>query len=280
MEIGFFFYLYPGEGEGYDRFVELVEECGDDLREACLRWLEECTFIDRERVTGFDELFMEGDDSISVSGALDVSPQGPGTVKVVGTLDETEVVYVYGNEYHLIDEFRGEERYTVKTDCGYMLGRGKAVEKSLVPDGVEKCPDCFVTGQRRVPGGGKKNIERQGLVQEMKRLGEALGKTPSVRDMEREGRHSGSTYKREFGSWNEAVKAAGMVPRGARSGPVEKFTEEDILSWITGFRERNGRWPKRTDVDEGAPFSYDTVYNRFGGVNEAVGKAKRQKLVS
>lgn len=80
------------------------------------------------------------------------------------------------------------------------------------------------------------------LLQDLRDLADELGKTPSSADMKKIGSHSDSTYSRRFGSWNDALKAAGLntnqtkedrkSQEWAKKGTLEKLYWEEELSTI------------------------------------------------
>lgn len=53
------------------------------------------------------------------------------------------------------------------------------------------------------------------LIGELKRLAEAVGGTPTRTEMRERGNHGTNTYRRHFGSWTDAVQAAGLEPNEA-----------------------------------------------------------------
>jgi len=59
--------------------------------------------------------------------------------------------------------------------------------------------------------GGNNRIPRKDLLDELQRLGEELGKTPTRKEMEEDGAYAEGPYRREFGSWSEALLAAGYT---------------------------------------------------------------------
>lgn len=60
--------------------------------------------------------------------------------------------------------------------------------------------------------GGQNKIPRSELISELKELRDKLGHTPRRDEMAQKGKYSGSVYEREFGTWNTALKSAGMDP--------------------------------------------------------------------
>lgn len=60
-------------------------------------------------------------------------------------------------------------------------------------------------------------IPREELIEELQAGYEALGYPPKVSDMKHFGEYSDSPYKREFGTWTDALEAAGIpVPESRR----------------------------------------------------------------
>ena len=65
-----------------------------------------------------------------------------------------------------------------------------------------------------------KNIPRARLLAEIRRLAEDLDRSVSIKDMREHGKYTGPTYQRRFGSWNDAILAAGVMPNTGYSGPM------------------------------------------------------------
>lgn len=63
-----------------------------------------------------------------------------------------------------------------------------------------------------MPSGGQNKISRDDLLDALQDLASELGDTPTRAEMDDVGDYSGSAYRREFGSWNEAVEAANLNP--------------------------------------------------------------------
>jgi 5-methylcytosine-specific restriction endonuclease McrA len=64
--------------------------------------------------------------------------------------------------------------------------------------------------------GGQNRIGREDLLSELHRLADELDRVPRRTDMESEGAYAEGPYRREFGSWSEALITAGYEP--ARPG--------------------------------------------------------------
>lgn len=77
-------------------------------------------------------------------------------------------------------------------------------------------------------GGGNpewvaRRVDREDLLEELRRLGEDLGKRPSCGDMKEHGRYSFKPYMREFGGWNDAIEAAGWDPYERGENPSDNY---------------------------------------------------------
>lgn len=57
------------------------------------------------------------------------------------------------------------------------------------------------------------------MIDEINRLYDELGRVPSVTDMRKHGEYSISPFKRRWGSWPNAVDAAGLDPEKAQDSP-------------------------------------------------------------
>lgn len=60
---------------------------------------------------------------------------------------------------------------------------------------------------------GPQHTEEE-LLNEIRRLGKEVGRSPPLkRDMNKYGKHAAGTYQYRFGSWSNAIEAAGFKPR-------------------------------------------------------------------
>lgn len=77
------------------------------------------------------------------------------------------------------------------------------------------------------------NIEKSDLITAFQDLAAELGTRPSAKDMMKQGKYNWKAYRRAFGSWDEAVAAAGFEPYEAPVG-------EDHPRWIDGYESYYG----------------------------------------
>jgi DNA-directed RNA polymerase specialized sigma subunit len=72
----------------------------------------------------------------------------------------------------------------------------------------------------------KDNISNEELLSSLQDLADELGKTPSSQEMEDQGKWSEPTYRNAFGSWNSALREAGLEPVVEK--PVEHEWDDSI----------------------------------------------------
>lgn len=102
-------------------------------------------------------------------------------------------------------------------------------------------------------------ISEEQLLAALNEMAAARGATPTFQEMERDGAYSPRTYVDRFGSWNDALGAAGLEPRG--SG---KVSDADLLDDLRRLRNELGTQPVADDVRERGEYSLATYQRRFG----------------
>jgi len=120
---------------------------------------------------------------------------------------------------------------------------------------------------------------RDVLIAELQRLANQLGHPPGLRDMHQYGAHSSKTYQNKFGSWNSALKAAGLGINAETN--IEK---SDLLSELRRLADELGRTPTSRDMATHGEYGTSTYSKEFGSWNDAVREANleivRQRDVS
>lgn len=115
---------------------------------------------------------------------------------------------------------------------------------------------------------GRGKIPESELLNELNRLKEKIERVPGIRDMEDGGEFSAKTYCKRFGSWNDALRAAGMEPN------LELELDRDILiNKIVELADKLGRPPKYHELNELTKFSRKRYEDEFGSWNNAIKKA-------
>lgn len=111
-------------------------------------------------------------------------------------------------------------------------------------------------------------IPKEDLLNEIWRLAEDIGETPTARQMDEHGEYSVNPYYTSFESWNDALQAAELEVNHRYD-----ISREDALNGIRNLAEDIGRTPVRKDMllhGEYAPIVYT---NKFDSWSEALREA-------
>ncbi len=114
-----------------------------------------------------------------------------------------------------------------------------------------------------------KKYTKEELLERLIRLKDRLGRTPKKREAKNP---SEETYRHYFGSWNNALKRAGLKPNQKRLGG--SIPDEEIFTKIRTLSNNIGRPPfsKEIEEDKNLPgVSY--LLKRFGSIKHLVQKA-------
>jgi hypothetical protein len=118
--------------------------------------------------------------------------------------------------------------------------------------------------------GIRKRYTDDQIIGELQACAERLGKSPTMREFaaDRETTVHPQTVIEHFGSWNNAKRAAGLVPR--------RFaTREELLGLLRELGEELGRPPTARDIDEhkGKLPSKSLYWHTFGSLTTALREA-------
>ena len=108
-------------------------------------------------------------------------------------------------------------------------------------------------------------VSNNELLKELQRIGEEYRSPPRFEDMRRHGSHRARTYTHRFGSWDDALTAAGFEPRGSHKIPTA-----DLVADLQRLRDELGEPPSSTDVVEQGEYGLATYQRRFGSWAETV----------
>ena len=126
--------------------------------------------------------------------------------------------------------------------------------------------------QRAAAQGGHNysSLTDEQLIADLKRVAEVLNSTTfSSGDYQKYGEYSKCTYFRRFGSWNETLKKAGLIPYQQVSG--RKISDESILQEIERVWIKLGRQPTTRDINNGVSmYSLNTYARHFGSWRNAL----------
>jgi len=114
-----------------------------------------------------------------------------------------------------------------------------------------------------------KNIPKQELIEDLKRVSSQLGKTVvSKLEYGAHGKLSISAVLRIFGSWKLAIQEAGLT---LSPYYYPRATDDELLENLGRVWERLGRQPRTTDLDRPlSSFCSATYRRRFGGIHNAL----------
>ncbi|MDD3016751.1 MAG: AP2 domain-containing protein [Lactococcus chungangensis] len=105
-----------------------------------------------------------------------------------------------------------------------------------------------------------KDLSKEALIESLVKISKELGRTPTQREI---GNVYG--YIKCFGSWSNAVKAAGLKEH--KQGFEKKYTDEDLIEGIREKAKELGRTP--TQIEMQSP-SFTSYLYRFGTWNNAL----------
>ena len=86
-------------------------------------------------------------------------------------------------------------------------------------------------------------IETGALIEDLKIVSQKIKKTPTIDEYNNNGQYEASVYIRRFGSWNEALKIAGLPPNN------QQWKESDLLENLISVWLHLGKQPTRRDMD-------------------------------
>jgi hypothetical protein len=109
------------------------------------------------------------------------------------------------------------------------------------------------------------------LIQSIKSLADDLGGTPSQDQYEQEGKASASTLAARFGSFNEAMEAAGLDTTAPGGG--DKYTDIRLKQDIRRVADELGHPPSIAEYNRDGIATDDTLNRRFGSYSEAIREA-------
>lgn len=106
------------------------------------------------------------------------------------------------------------------------------------------------------------------LIEQLTELGKELGRVPRSSDMnEADGRPSTGAYQNHFGSWGEALEAAGFDTSDRNT----TYSREELLDHLIEMEDKLERPPNAEDLDETDDRPCSVTYvRRFGDLNSAL----------
>jgi Homing endonuclease associated repeat len=127
-------------------------------------------------------------------------------------------------------------------------------------------PEALAAFQRRI----RRRYSDEAILAELKACASRLGRSPTMREFAGDAKTKvhPQTVIEHFGSWNEAKRRAGLVPR--------RFaTREELLDLLRRLGERLGRTPTAKDLDASRRSmpSKSLYWHTFGSLTNALREA-------
>ncbi|MFC5368305.1 homing endonuclease associated repeat-containing protein [Salinirubrum litoreum] len=107
-------------------------------------------------------------------------------------------------------------------------------------------------------------LDAETLLDALIELAEELGETPTRTQMNEFGRYSHAPYYRVFGSWNDALRAAGLT-----TNHENDVAREALVAELRRLDDELDRLPRFDDMEEYGEYSGYTYLRRFGSWSEA-----------
>mgnify|MGYP002761285556 FL=1 len=117
---------------------------------------------------------------------------------------------------------------------------------------------------------GKKLYSDEELLNRLQEFAAELGRPPSQNEMNDSGPHAAATYAARFGSWNEALKTAGLETGTNEPDGRPPTPKEDLLADLKAVAEIVGEAPSERTYRQHGEYSVKTYCKRFGGWNSAL----------
>ncbi|MDB2275494.1 hypothetical protein PM022_13280 [Halorubrum ezzemoulense] len=103
------------------------------------------------------------------------------------------------------------------------------------------------------------DVSEEDLISELNSLAEELSHVPRKDEMRNQGKWSAAVYQERFGSWNEALRAAGFEPNQRWRIP-----REELLAELRAVADDLGHPPTTTEMNEHGNFTIDPYQREFG----------------
>ncbi|WP_135855061.1 homing endonuclease associated repeat-containing protein [Halorussus salinus] len=107
------------------------------------------------------------------------------------------------------------------------------------------------------------------LLTHLRELATDLGETPTTREMNTIGKHGADTYRKRFGSWNDALEKAGLTSTRASSLPPA----DALLTELRQLKAELGRPPTPAEMRQQGKLNPELYLIKFGSWTHAVREA-------
>lgn len=111
------------------------------------------------------------------------------------------------------------------------------------------------------------DVPEQNVLDDIWRVYELLGRTPSIPEMEKYGKYEVYHYYKRGLKYNEALLKMGLNPR--QQNEACTLSDEEMLNMYIDISEQNGLEKGATskEINRFSPFKYDVFVHRFGSIS-------------
>ena len=121
-------------------------------------------------------------------------------------------------------------------------------------------------------GGAGGTLSREQLLEDLRAYADDLGCTPTVAEMRADGPYTEKPYVSRWGTWTDAIEAAGLEPN------VSRPSDWELLNELRAFADELGRTPTSTDVESDGPYTLRTYLHRWDSWEETLEAAGLESL--
>ena len=104
------------------------------------------------------------------------------------------------------------------------------------------------------------------LLSHLKDLSKKLGKTPTVNDVLKADKYSLIDFYRNFGSFVNAQKVAGLALNQIKA---KKYTDKELIDHLLDLSKQLGRTPRAYDINKAGKVNNIVFYKNFGSLINA-----------
>ena len=112
------------------------------------------------------------------------------------------------------------------------------------------------------------NISNSDLLDELTRLADKLGQTPTKQHMHQQGCYGIKTYERRFNSWNDTLREAGL-----EINKYHDISKSDLLDELQNLADELGRTPTQWDMFKQGAYTVGPYEQKFASWNDALREA-------
>lgn len=196
------------------------------------------------------------------------------------SLDEYREVYQLARGTSLISETERLRRKEHGQRLNANLTPEQRKEKSRTGNRIRN-KNGYYQPKNRLETENMRGTCPQQLIEKIREVAKDLGHTPSLSEFITE--TGGQRFKhlifKVYGSWKEALKVAELTPTEPAKGGYRKYTNEELLEYLSIYAQEYGKIPTATDSKRKLIPDYYAYIRRFGSFEEARQQAGVYQIV-